>query len=250
MLTKLLVIDDVEENIEIVQWMLLSNPIVLSKANDGVSGVALADEELFDVILMDIRMPVVDGLEATRRIRRGDGLSRKAPILAFTADYFPDLIATYLRAGLTGHLAKPFSRGQLLAALSQATDHRGGVAGKTAVERSFAELRAEYGDVLLTKMLEHFRIMLEPLIQEPASSRDSLRSRSHQIRGSAGMVGFGFLAEPCLALETACQSGGDIELTLNAVRIVGGLALSHLREMREALASGGELRRTGSLAGS
>jgi CheY-like chemotaxis protein/nitrogen-specific signal transduction histidine kinase len=84
-------------------------------ARDGLEAVELASREPFDVVLMDIRMPRLDGLAATRRLRE---LGFRAPIVALTADAVPEHLEECRAAGCTTHLAKPLETEQLAAVLT------------------------------------------------------------------------------------------------------------------------------------
>ena len=78
------------------------------EADDGATAVAAVEQGPFDAILMDVRMPVMDGLEATRRIRalpRPDALD--VPIIATTANAYDDDVKHCLAAGMNDHVAKP-----------------------------------------------------------------------------------------------------------------------------------------------
>ncbi len=75
---------------------------------DGIKMFEQSQEYFYDLILMDVRMPVMDGYEATRRIRgmeRGD--AKSVPILAMTADAFAEDVARTKQCGMNGHLTKP-----------------------------------------------------------------------------------------------------------------------------------------------
>ncbi|MNI38824.1 CAI-1 autoinducer sensor kinase/phosphatase CqsS [compost metagenome] len=91
-----------------------------AEAVDGDEAVDKAAKGAFDLILMDVRMPRLDGLEATRRIRRQGGVSSAAAILAVTADAMPEDAARCLAAGMDGHLPKPLTHERLFAAVEQA----------------------------------------------------------------------------------------------------------------------------------
>src|SRR3990167_6998434 len=79
------------------------------EAHDGEEGVQAAAAHRFDVILMDISMPRMDGLEATRAIRAGNGISHAVPIIALTAHALEDEVTTFLGAGMQLVLNKPVS---------------------------------------------------------------------------------------------------------------------------------------------
>jgi CheY-like chemotaxis protein len=89
-------------------------------ADDGIQGVAAATREAFDLILMDIQMPGMDGVEATHRIRALKGPVGTVPILAMTANAMAHQQAGYLAAGMDGAIAKPLSPTALTQAIAQA----------------------------------------------------------------------------------------------------------------------------------
>lgn len=90
-------------------------------AEDGARALEITAIERFDVILMDVFMPNVDGLEATRQIRALPGPNQHVPIIALTANAFADDVRACLEAGMNTHLAKPVSRQALAAALQAMT---------------------------------------------------------------------------------------------------------------------------------
>lgn len=89
----------------------LSCRVVL--AGNGLEAVQTANQQRFDLILMDVRMPVMDGLEASRKIRQGKGPNCETPILALTANAFAEDVRACLDAGMVEHLAKPV-KGEVL----------------------------------------------------------------------------------------------------------------------------------------
>ena len=89
-------------------------------ANDGAEAVEAARAGRFDLILMDIKMPVMDGVAATRAIRAIPGPVGETPIIALTANADPDDAAGYLAAGMNGVVEKPMKPEHLLAALQAA----------------------------------------------------------------------------------------------------------------------------------
>jgi CheY-like chemotaxis protein len=84
-------------------------------AVDGVAAVdAFKAGKAYDLVLMDVQMPVMDGLTATRRIRALEPTGARTPIVAMTANVLPDQIATCMAAGMDDHLGKPINPGRLL----------------------------------------------------------------------------------------------------------------------------------------
>jgi signal transduction histidine kinase len=104
---QVLLVDDIKINRDIIGAFLDAAGHESIMAEGGQEAVDLATQRPFDVILMDIRMPKVDGLEATRRIRALPGARGQVPILALTAYTFPDQVAQCHDAGMDGHLPKP-----------------------------------------------------------------------------------------------------------------------------------------------
>jgi signal transduction histidine kinase/CheY-like chemotaxis protein len=109
-----LLVDDTAMNRQLVRLMLGSLDLDITEAANGAEAIRLAESRPFDLILMDIRMPEIDGLEATRTIRAGQGANRATRILALTADVEPENLAACRQAGIDGVLPKPISPEQLL----------------------------------------------------------------------------------------------------------------------------------------
>jgi len=111
---RILVIEDTEDNRQILGDLLSSAGYELIEAVDGLEGVAAAEREQPDLILMDIQLPGIDGYEATRRIRAIPALA-KVPIIAVTSYALSGDEAKTREAGCDGYVAKPYSPRQLLA---------------------------------------------------------------------------------------------------------------------------------------
>ncbi len=110
---RVLLAEDNAVNRVVGQTMLEDAGCRVLHAADGDEAVARAEAESFDLILMDCQMPVMDGYEATRAIRAGDGPNAETPIIAVTAHAMADARDTCLAAGMTDYLAKPFRRAEL-----------------------------------------------------------------------------------------------------------------------------------------
>ena len=111
---RILVIEDTEDNRQIIRDLLTSFDYQMIEAVDGTEGVRMAQAHHPDLILMDIQLPVMDGYEATRRIRAIPELAR-VPIIAVTSYALSGDEAKTREAGCDGYVAKPFSPRQLLA---------------------------------------------------------------------------------------------------------------------------------------
>jgi CheY-like chemotaxis protein len=113
-----LVVDDDECNRELTRLILDGAGIAIEEAQDGLVAVEAAGRRPFDVILMDLRMPNLDGLSAARRIRTEPGPNAATPILAFTADGRSDFGADAWV--FDGAVQKPFEPYVLVGALRSA----------------------------------------------------------------------------------------------------------------------------------
>ncbi|WP_425994099.1 ATP-binding protein [Caulobacter sp. DWR1-3-2b1] len=111
----LLLVEDNAVNRELVRTMLEPFGISGETANDGAAGVEAVRQGRYDLVLMDIQMPGMDGLTATRRIRAmTDFAGSRTPIVAMTANVLPEQIANCLAAGMDDHLGKPINPPRLL----------------------------------------------------------------------------------------------------------------------------------------
>lgn len=107
---RVLVVEDNEINRFVVRTMLEGDGHTVNEAFNGAEGVVKAGEAGYDLILMDISMPEMDGTEATRAIRAGDGPSKNVPIIALTAHALPSDLERFAAAGMTATLTKPLAR--------------------------------------------------------------------------------------------------------------------------------------------
>ncbi len=118
---RVLVVDDIAMNRDIAGSLLRAGGHEVAYAEGGAAAVEAVAAGDFDVVLMDVRMPEVDGIEATRRIRLLTGTRRQVPIVALTALAFPEQVEICRRAGMKGHVTKPFTLDTLNDAIARAT---------------------------------------------------------------------------------------------------------------------------------
>jgi signal transduction histidine kinase/CheY-like chemotaxis protein len=114
---RVLVTDDHPANRELVRLFLAGIGAEICEAGDGEQAVEAAAAQAFDVILMDLRMPGLDGIGAVTRIRGAAGPNRATPILAFTADAESAFDDRLRAVGFDGAVAKPVEPGQLISAV-------------------------------------------------------------------------------------------------------------------------------------
>ncbi|MCF8198496.1 MAG: PAS domain S-box protein [Sulfuritalea sp.] len=121
---RILVVDDEPINREVAQIQLEGAGLHVDVAEDGAQAVAMAQDVAYAAIFMDMQMPNVDGLEATRQIRMLPGY-RETPVIAMTANAFADDKARCLEAGMSDFVTKPFAPDQIYTALLRGLDRRG-----------------------------------------------------------------------------------------------------------------------------
>ena len=115
---RILVVEDQEDNRQILRDLLGSAGYAMSEAGDGEAGVVAAKTERPDLILMDIQLPIIDGYEATRRIKSNPDL-RHIPIIAVTSYALSGDEDKARAAGCDDFVPKPYSPRQLLAKIRE-----------------------------------------------------------------------------------------------------------------------------------
>jgi CheY-like chemotaxis protein/signal transduction histidine kinase len=127
---RVLCVDDNQTNRMLMTAMLVGQGMVCETAEDGAQGLAAVAAGDWDVVLMDIQMPVMDGVEATRRIRALGGEAGAVPIIAVTANTLADQVNAYAEAGMDDLVAKPVNMVELLGKVA----HWGGCGWREALE--------------------------------------------------------------------------------------------------------------------
>ena len=116
---RILVVDDLAVNRELVRAMLQAVGHEVSDAASASEALRLTGRERFDLILMDLQMPEIDGFAAARAVRAQDGANRDTPIIALSADVLPEHVEASARAGMNGHVGKPIAPLALLGAIER-----------------------------------------------------------------------------------------------------------------------------------
>jgi CheY-like chemotaxis protein len=131
---RVLAAEDNAVNQLVLRTMLEQAGIAPTLVCDGRAAVQAWESQAWDLVLMDVQMPVMDGIAATRAIRaREAALGRaRTPILALTANAMTHHVAEYLAADMDGFVAKPIEVGQLFAAMERALDGAEHEAGQVA----------------------------------------------------------------------------------------------------------------------
>ena len=119
---RVLVADDHATNRKVVDLILSGAGAETTCVEDGAQAVEAFRAGVFDLVLMDMQMPVLDGLSAVRAIRAWEAEQGRPPtlVLMLTANTLPEHVAAGAEAGADGHIAKPITAGRLLAAVDDA----------------------------------------------------------------------------------------------------------------------------------
>jgi CheY-like chemotaxis protein len=126
-----LLVEDAEANQELVTTILRAAGIEVDVAVNGAEAVEAMKLKPYDMVLMDVHMPVLGGVEATRVIRGLGGGAAETPIIALSANVLPEQVEEYRQAGMDAHLGKPISPRDMLAMINH-------WAGQTHIARSRA----------------------------------------------------------------------------------------------------------------
>ncbi|MCX8507514.1 MAG: ATP-binding protein, partial [Rhodobacteraceae bacterium] len=225
----ILIVEDNDINRQVLAEMLRRDGHEVSVAEDGHTGVKAAGARRFDLILMDLGMPVMDGYQATRAIRNGNGLSNGSPILALTANLFACDPADLQAQGFDAHLTKPLRPADLFTLLSRfapteevLVDHRQLMALQDDVGAAYASLAGRFSseiDGLLTA--------------EITSDLPQLAAESHKIASSAALFGASRCKQILCEVERAAKAGdrkraaaelATLRTTWTATRVAMALA--------------------------
>nr|WP_186329884.1 response regulator [Variovorax boronicumulans] len=241
---RVLLAEDNLVNQEVATQLLHAAGVQVDVAGDGAQALEMVRSRPYDLVLMDVQMPHLDGLEVTRRIRREPMLAQ-LPIIAMTANAFPEDRQACLEAGMNEHLPKPVDPRELHAALLRWLPARLGEgrppaplalagpepappavapAGSADVVARMADLidlpqaleyAAGQNDILL-RVLQQFvahyaatGATLVRLLDE--GERTALARALHGLRGVVGMIGAGRLREMSAALEAALTKGAPAD---------------------------------------
>lgn len=205
----LLLVEDVAINRGILTALLEQHHHLVSQAESGERALEMARQQAFDVILMDMHLPGMDGLETSRLLREQvTGLNQDTPIIAITASVTPEDIRRYLDAGLKAVVAKPVQWPRLTQALAQAMGIR--LQPELAQPLLQEHLRV-LGRGRLLAMAKRFASELPVKVaelQRAAADDDDhleLARLAHRLGGTAGMLDQSRLAEVLGELERAAE---------------------------------------------
>ena len=212
---RVLVVEDNRINQQVALRLLSRLGIEAALAENGAEALAMVNARDFDIVFMDMQMPVMDGLEATRAIRRSSGRGRNVPIVAMTANAFAADREACRKAGMTGFLPKPVERDDLLAVLAalpegkvpvtRPTSSGEATRGEAVNRRRIDALLRELGPEDTAFLLDSFATDVAGLLADLSAALErgdaELAKRSlHTLKGASANVGFDDLSRQAAAL--------------------------------------------------
>ena len=246
---RILLAEDNELNQQVAMELLGDAGFFVDLAEDGEACVAMVAENQYDIVLMDMQMPVMDGLDATRELRK-DALSLELPIVAMTAAALETDRQRCLEAGMNDHLAKPIDPDDLFAMLLQwippgerempepvelpaaaAVDEQPRAEPAADPLLSIEGLDVEVGVKRVMGKRDFYEKLVRQFVQgEEAESVATARAQlaagergaaertAHSLKGVAGTIGAGELQARAQGLETAVKEGtADVDTLLESV---------------------------------
>ena len=220
----ILVVDDCEENRELIEVLLDNQGLKVEKVDSGLLAVERVTHNVYDLVLMDVQMPGMDGYTAVARIRE---LGIETPIIALTAHAMKGIEKKCIGAGFTGYVAKPIKIDVLLAKVAECV---GGTQSKkvkietqgilqNSVDNSSDDLGWKSGDVIvsalqenekyipiISKFVDRFDDQIKELYKfKDQENFDGLEELAHKLKGSTGTVGYYEFTEPFQRLEKAAS---------------------------------------------
>ncbi len=238
---RILLVDDGSTNRKLISLVLRKAGADVVTAENGQIGVRKAMADSFDLILMDMQMPVMDGYSATRKLRESGG---KLPIIALTAHAMAGDEQKCRRAGCTAYLCKPIKADRLLQAIAQLLKQDDTTTTVRTSEQAEVSPAAPSPEPELVSNLptddEDFREIVEEFIAtfhgrlgqmheaRDAGDFESLATLAHWLKGSGGTAGFPVLTETAKRLEEAVkanQAGAAASVLEKLDRLAARIAL-------------------------
>ncbi|BDU51265.1 ATP-binding hybrid sensor histidine kinase/response regulator [Haliovirga abyssi] len=221
---RILLVEDNEINQEIAEAILNQINIKVKIANNGKEAIEILEEDNdFDMILMDVQMPVMNGFEATENLRKNERYD-KIPIIAMTANAMPGYEDVCKKAGMDGYISKPISPKYLFITLNKWLEKKGvAEMSDTKLDKSknkyygieiTEDMRTTLGDALLERFIIKFcenyngiDKQIEKLIED--GDLKEAKGLVHKIKGTAGTIGAKKLDKIIRALENSIFEGDN-----------------------------------------
>jgi CheY-like chemotaxis protein/HPt (histidine-containing phosphotransfer) domain-containing protein len=215
---RLLLVEDDQVNQAVAVTMLEKVGYQVDTVNNGVKAIKAVRTAAYDMVLMDLAMPEMDGIEATEQIRRLPGQAGQIPVIAMTASALPENRDRCIAAGMNDYLTKPIDRTQMLAVidrwLSAAQGELVAGDGEHLDLQVLQQLAADTNPDMLSQLIGLFIEQTHGRLDQMAkacASRDweYLQREAHALKSSSGTFGAERLQDHSRRLEEACQQGNS-----------------------------------------
>ncbi len=247
---KVLLVEDNQINLQMTKEILNIMGFKVYTANSGVSAIELVTQNTFDVILMDIRMPEMDGYETTRLIRKID-TGKHSAIIALTADALEGVAQKALKEGMNGYLTKPLDPVKLSTVIRNYMLTKDGLyydsgegeeidineieSQRDIFERGIARLggnKAQYVHILEQFVITHGNDSNKIMSLINSSETQELENVVHSLKGAAGNIGATKLFKLCKKLERFIRGNMSLEQIKAIIKNIS-LSLSELCDRAE-----------------
>ena len=238
---RILLVDDIELTRVLTEAILKGATYHVDSVGDGPAALRALDDEPYDLVLMDLDMPGIDGHAAVAAIRRRDegriGGWRTPQVVALSSRDGADVRERSLAVGMTDHICRPIGPTDLIREVARllASCPPAGLLAQTWCRETYLDLVDRLGinrmRGFLGSLLDYCETMRDALANEEASDRD-LRRQAHDLVSVGGMLGFEALSRACFVLQTAAtgplsdHARADVTTALdNAVGTLSGCGL-------------------------
>jgi PAS domain S-box-containing protein len=223
---KVLLAEDNEINRIVAREMLLTDGHTVVEARDGSECIEMSNKEEFDIILMDISMPVMDGRAATRMIRADGGASAKTAIFAFTANAMIEEQEKFWKDGIDGILIKPLSRKRLRTILNGISLMANDDNPIYVNDSHIAETRKALGEEMFVKLRLRFVNEMDEFVVWLGANEThdflEVASRSHKVAGTAAVFGAERIRQTLNGIEASAKRGESQSMD-EQTKIVGSV---------------------------
>jgi len=230
--TRILVVDDLQPIREFTRAVLAKAGYEVVVAANGAEALAAVRDTDFALVLMDIHMPVMNGLTATRRIRELKGPRSNVAIVAISGNVPLHHVSSLIAAGMDDHICKPFKQAALLKKVEFWLNRPANLPisppssekpNETIVDEACELMGRPWVMQGLTKLREQID---EAFGAGPKGVRQGvqLADRAHALVSLAALLGFSKLSELCSTLEDACRSGHEVQPAFEQARSAASLA--------------------------
>ena len=233
----ILVVEDVPLNQELARAVLERAGHRVDVVPGGAEAVEAVQATAYDLVLMDIQMPGVDGITATRLIRALGHPAARVPIVAMTANVLPHHVAAFAAAGMEDYIGKPFKRDALFALIERWGLSSTADAAEEGLDReTFDALADAVGPDVIARMLTGLANELRSRLGADGTllERDRVAFDAHALVSGLGSLGFTAIAAQCRAVETACKAGAEYRDELERLHKMRREALLRIEAMQAA----------------